>query len=149
MIERWRDVRAEVDRKYLVEHGLLPALATIIAMAAGFAVVAALLMVRDGLVRGTIWTRLLALLVMFVVPLFAVGLWVGRRNGLAVGPPIAAGLAPIVVLVLALGAFGGPVTTPVETPVYTVVAVVVWSIACTCGMAVGATVLAGVEQQQN
>lgn len=150
MIERWRDARTEVDRQYLVEYGLLPALATILAMAVGFAVVAAVLMVRDGLIRGTVWTRLLALLVMFVVPVFAVGLWVGRRNGLAIGPPIAAGLSPVIVFVLALGAFGGPVTTPVETPVYTVAAVAVWSTVCACGMAAGATVLGpdpGVGQQ--
>jgi len=136
MIERWRDPR-EVDREYLFEFGLLPALATILAMAVGFALVGGVLMAREGLIRGSVWTQVLALLVMLVVPQFAVGLWVGRRSGLAVGPPIAAGLAPVVVLVVALGAFGGPVSTPIQTPIFTVLAVAVWSGVCACGMAVG------------
>jgi hypothetical protein len=79
---------------------------------------------------------------MYVFPQFLVGLWMGARHGLSVGPPLAAGLAPIVFLILALGAFGGPIASPLASPLLTLGAVVVWSLVCACGLVVGARVVA-------
>jgi hypothetical protein len=81
------------------------------------------------------------LLLLYVVPLFVVGLWTGVRDGLAAAPALAASTTPIVVFVLALAAFGGPVLTAVESPLLVVGAVVFWSLVCGVGNVVGATVL--------
>lgn len=133
------------DRRRLLLGGLLSGAATVLAMAVGFAVVAAVLMLREGLIVGRLWTRMFALAVMYLLPQFVVGLWVGRRYGLSIGPPIAAGLAPVVVLVLALGAFGGPLGTPFRSPALTAGAIVVWSAVCAAGMLVGDAVVLGVS----
>lgn len=132
----------EFDRRDALRMGLVPALATIVTMALGFVLVAAVLFIQEGLILGSIVTRILALLLMYVVPQFVVGLWVGRRHGIVVGPAVAAGLAPLVVLVLALGAFGGPVSTPFQVPLAAAGAVVVWAATCACGMVVGSKLVA-------
>jgi len=141
MSERLR-MPQEIDRRDVIDLGLLPALATIGAMAVGFSLVGGVLMAQESVIRSSIVTQVLAMLVMFVLPQFAVGLWVGRKNGVRAGPAVVAGLTPIAVLVLALGAFGGPISTPFQTPLYTAGAVVVWMAACASGMAVGEKLLA-------
>lgn len=141
MFERWHRPGIETDREYLLRFGALPALATIVAMAVCFSVVAGVLFVRDGLIVDSVVTQVIALAVMYVVPLFVVGLWTGVRDGLAVAPALAAAVTPIVVLILALAAFGGPVVTAVESPLLVVGAVVLWTLVCGLGNAVGATVL--------
>ncbi len=127
----------EEDRRRLLLGGLLPGGATVLGMAAGFTIVAGILMVREELIVGRLWTRILAIAVMYLLPQFVVGLWMGRRYGPSIGPPIAAGLAPVVVMVLALGAFSGPIGTPLQAPGLTVGAFVVWSVVCAGGMLVG------------
>lgn len=124
-------------RRRLLVGGLLPGVVTVIGMAAGFALVAGVLMLREGLIVGSLFTRIGALAVMYLLPQFLVGLWMGRRSGLSIGPPIAAGLAPLLVVVLALGSFGGPMGTPFQAPGLTAGAIVVWSLVCAVGMWVG------------
>ncbi|SDJ43570.1 hypothetical protein SAMN05216226_103187 [Halovenus aranensis] len=141
MFERWHRPGIETDREYLLRFGALPALATIVAMAVCFGAVAGVLFVRDGLIVDSVVTQVIALVVMYVVPLFVVGLWTGVRDGLAAAPALAASTTPIVVFVLALAAFGGPVLTAVESPLLVVGAVVFWSLVCGVGNVVGATVL--------
>jgi len=130
------------DREYLLVMGLVPAAATVGAMMLTFSVVGGLLFVAEGVLLGSLWTQLLAVAAMYALPQFAVGLWMGARHGLAVVPPVAAGLAPMVVLILALGAFGGPMLTPFRSPLLALGAVVAWSTLCACGLVVGAKVLA-------
>lgn len=141
MSEGWSG-QLDLDRRDALRMGLVPALATIGAMALGFALVAGVLFVREGLILGSIVTRIIALLLMYVAPQFVVGLWVGWRHGVVVGPAVAAAVAPLLVFVLALGAFGGPMSTPLQVPLYTAGAVVVWMATCACGMVVGAKLIA-------
>lgn len=141
MFDRWRGQTPRTDRQGIVERGLLPAVATVAAMAGGFAVVMVVLFVREPIIVDRLLTQILALVVMYLLPQFVAGLWIGRRNGVAVTPPIAAGIAPVFVVAVALGLFGGPITTPFQSPGVTVVAVAIWSGVFACGMLVGATVL--------
>ncbi|WP_267163342.1 hypothetical protein [Halovenus salina] len=141
MFERWHRPGTETDREYLLRFGALPALATIVAMAVCFGLVAGVLFVRDSLIVDSVVTQVIALVVMYVLPLFAVGLWTGLRDGLAAAPAVAASVTPIVVLILALVAFGGPVATAVGSPLLVVGAVAVWGVVCGIGNVVGATVL--------
>lgn len=141
MFERWHRPDAETDKEYLLRFGALPAIATIVAMGVCFALVAGVLFVRESLIVGSIVTQLLALAVMYVVPLFAVGLWTGNRYGVAAAPAVVAGVTPIVVFVLSLAAFGGPVLTAFGSPLLLVGAVVLWSVVCGLGNVVGSKVL--------
>jgi len=141
MLDRWQGHARRIDRRYLLEMGLLPAVATVAAMAVGFVVVGVVLLVREPIVVDRLWTRILALAVMYLLPQFAAGVWTGRRYGPGVVPPVAAGLAPVVVVLVALGLFGGPVATPFRSPGLTVAAVAVWSVSFACGMVAGAGVL--------
>ncbi len=141
MFDQWREQTPRIDRRGLVERGVLPAVATVAAMASGFAVVMVVLFVREPIIVDRLLTQILALAVMYLLPQFVAGLWIGRRNGVAVAPPIAAGIAPVFVVVVALGLFGGPIATPLQSPGVTVLAVAIWSGVFACGMFVGATVL--------
>jgi hypothetical protein len=141
MFEQWYGPDIGSDREYLLSRGVFPALGTVVAMAVTFAAVAGVLFVAEGLILGSVVTQMLALVVMYALPPFVVGLWVGNRDGLLVAPAIAAGVAPIVVLVVALGAFGGPVMTPFESPLLLLGAIVAWSVLCGVGILVGAQVL--------
>jgi len=131
-------VRERVDRDRLLVGWLLPGAAAIGAMAVGFALVAVVLLTREPLIVGALWTELLALAVMYLFPHLVAGLWFGRRHGLAVDPPVAAGLAPVVVLVVTLVLFGGPVLTPLFVPLVTLGAIAGWAAVFAAGMAVGA-----------
>lgn len=135
-----RELRG-IDRRYLLVKGVLPAVVTIIAMAVGFSLVAGVLLVKEGVIVGSILTQVLALAVMYLLPQFLVGLWMGTRYGPSVATPIAAGLAPILVLVFALGAFGGPVLSPFESLGILLTAVVVWALICSSGLLVGSKLL--------
>lgn len=141
MSERVQEVRAAAAEVDVVERVLVPALAAVVAMAVGFTVVGVGIMLQEELIRDSTVMSYLALAVMFLVPPFAAGLWLGRRQGFGIGPALAAGVAPIVVLLLALAAFGGPVGTPFRAPAYTIAAVAVWSGVCASGMAVWTHVL--------
>ena len=129
---------ADIDRDTLLARVLLPAVATFVAMAVGFGLTAGLLLGVESLLLSSIWTRLLALAVMYVLPLFVAGVWLGDRHGLAVAPPIVAGLTPVVVLVFGFTIFGGPVGTPLSVPLVTLGAVVFWALTFACGFVVGA-----------
>ena len=132
----------EVDREYLFVMGLLPALATILAMVVGFAVVTGLLFVAEGLLVGSVWSQALTLAIIYLFPHFVVGLGMGTRYGLSMAPPVAIAVTPILALVLALGAFGGPVLTPFQSPLLTLGAIVVWGVAAAGGVVLGANVVA-------
>jgi hypothetical protein len=138
MTEGWQQSVADIDRDALLARVLLPAAATFVAMAVGFGLTAGLLLGAESLLLGSIWTRLLALVVMYVLPLFVAGVWLGDRHGLAVAPPIVAGLTPIAVLVFGFAIFGGPVGTPLSVPLVTLGAAVFWTLTCACGLVVGA-----------
>ncbi len=129
---------AQSDRRDVLVLGLLPAGLTILTMAVAFSVIGGLMLAAEGLVLSNIATRLFALAVMFVLPQFLVGLWMGYKYGLSAGPPLAAGFAPIGFLIVSLAAFGGPVSSPFGAPVLTLTAVVVWSLVCACGVLLGA-----------
>ncbi|MEF8813135.1 MAG: hypothetical protein V5A55_04885 [Halovenus sp.] len=141
MLEQWRGQTPRIDRRDFLERGVLPAVATVTAMAGGFTVVGVVLFVREPIIVDRLFTQILALAVMYLLPQFVAGLWIGRRNGVAVAPPIAAGVAPVFVVAVALGLFGGPIATPLQNPGVTVVAVAVWSGVFACGMFVGAAAL--------
>lgn len=134
----WADaLRERVDRDRLVAGWLLPGATVIGAMAVGFVLVAAVLLTSEPLITGALWRELLALATMFLFPHLVAGLWFGRRHEPALGPPIAAGLAPIVVLMLAFAANGGPVLTPFLLPLATLGSVVVWAATFATGMVAG------------
>lgn len=136
MSERVQELRTAVAELDVVERVFLPALAAVVAMAVGFTVVGVTIMLQESIIRDSTVMSYLALAVMFLVPPFAAGLWLGRRQGVGIAQALAAGVAPIVVLILALGAFGGPVGTPFQAPAYTLAAIAGWSSVCACGMAV-------------
>lgn len=141
MFDRWDGHTPRVDRRYLLTMAVVPGVATIGAMAVTFTLAGVILLVREGLIVGSLWTRLLALVGMYLLPQFAVGLWVGTRHGLAITPVLAAGIAPVIVLIGALGLFGGPILTPVFSPLLTLGAVTVWSLVCALGLLVGTKVI--------
>lgn len=141
MFERRRDARPWTDERPLLAMWVLPALTAVGAMAAAFVLVSVALFVAEPVVLGSVWTRLLALAVMLVLPHLATGLWEGYRRGIGAAQPVAAGVAPVLVLLLALLAFGGPTSTPFESPLLTVAAVAVWTATYGGGMIVGATVV--------
>lgn len=141
MFERLTGQASRIDRRYLLRMGVIPGVATIVAMAVTFTLVGVLLLTVETVVVGSPVTRALALAVMYLLPQFAVGVWMGTRHGLAVSPAVAAGVAPVVVVVVALGLFGGPMTTPFDSPQLTLGAVVVWSVVCAAGLVVGARVV--------
>ena len=136
MSERVQEFRATLADVDVVERVIVPALASVVAMAVGFTVVGVVIMVQEEFIRDSTVMSYLALALMFLVSPFAAGLWLGRRQRVGIGPALAAGVAPIVVLILALGAFGGPIGTPFRAPLYTLAAIVGWSSVCACGMAV-------------
>jgi hypothetical protein len=137
----WTDtLRERVDRDHLVVGWLVPGGAAVGAMALGFVVVAVLLLTNEPLVTGSGWQEGLALATMFLFPHLAAGLWFGRRHGPAVGPPVAAGFAPVVVLILALALHGGPVLTPFLVPAVALGAVATWAAVFAVGMVVSARV---------
>ncbi|MFC7072075.1 hypothetical protein ACFQJ7_04205 [Halovenus rubra] len=137
MFEQWYGPGIGSDREYLVSRGVIPALGTIGAMAVAFSVVAGILFVAEGLIVNNVVTQTVAILVMYALPPFAVGLWVGKRHGLLVAPAIAIGVAPIMVLITALAAFSGPVLTLFDSPLLLVGAVAGWSALSGFGIAVG------------
>ncbi|PSQ34068.1 hypothetical protein BRD08_10685 [Halobacteriales archaeon SW_10_66_29] len=134
MSQRVQDLRSTVGESDVVERVLVPAVAAVAAMAIGFAVVGVAILLREEFIRGSTLMSYLALALMFLVPPFAAGLYLGRRQGFGLGPAVAAGVAPIVVLILALGAFGGPMATPFRAPLYTLAAMGGWTALCAGGM---------------
>jgi len=137
----WTETLQErVDREHLVVGWLVPGGVAVGAMAVGFVLVAAVLLTNEPLVTGSGWQETLALATMFLFPHLVAGLWFGRRHGPAVGPPVAAGFAPVVVLVFALALHGGPVLTPVLAPIATLGAVATWAVVFAAGMYVAALV---------
>jgi len=139
----WWPAWQRVRREWVVPGG-----ATILAMALCFTVVAALLLAWEVLILDATWTRWAALAVMYVLPHLAVGAWVGRTRPLAVGPPVAAGLAPVLMLVFGLLLFGGPVATPLRAPLVTAGAVLGWTGLFALGMVAGSR-LDGAAEQSN
>jgi hypothetical protein len=134
----WQQSVTAPDRNTLLARVVLPAAATFVAMAVGFGLTAGLLLGAESLLLGSIWTRLLALVVMYVLPLFVAGVWLGNRDGLALAPPVVAGVTPLVVLVFGFAIFGGPVDTPLSVPFVTLAVAVFWTLTCACGLVVGA-----------
>ena len=132
---QWTEtLRERVDRENLVVGWLVPGSAAVVAMAVGFVLVAAVLLTNEPLVTGSGWQRALALATMFLFPHLAAGVWFGRRHGRAVGPPVAAGFAPVVVLIFGLALHRGPVLTPFRAPVAALSAVAAWAAVFAAGM---------------
>jgi len=136
-------LRERVDRDRLVVGWLVPGGSAVGAMAVGFVLVAVVLLTNEPLVTGSGWQQALALATMVLFPHLAAGLWFGRRHGPALVPPVAAGVAPVVVLVFALALHGGPVLTPVLVPLVTLGAVATWAAVFAAGMAAGAWLTEG------
>lgn len=128
-------------RERLLSRWLLPGGVTLVAMAVGFGLVGGLLIGLETLILGSMLTEALALAVMYLVPHVVVGFWIGRRQGMGLEPPIAAGVAPVVVFVFSLVLFDGPVATPINAALITVGAIAVWSAVFAAGMAAGARVM--------
>jgi hypothetical protein len=141
MSQRVRDLWSTVGESGVVERVLVPAAAAVVAMAIGFTVVGVAILLQEAFIRGSTLMSYLALAIMFLVPPFAAGLYLGRRQGFGLGPAVAAGVAPIVVLILALGAFGGPMATPFQAPLYTLAAISAWTALCAGGMLAWTTLL--------
>lgn len=141
MSQRVRDLWSTVGESDVVERVLVPAAAAVVAMAIGFTVVGVAILLQEAFIRGSTLMSYLALAIMFLVPPFAAGLYLGRRQGFGLGPAVAAGVAPIVVLILALGAFGGPMATPFQAPLYTLAAISAWTALCAGGMLAWTTLL--------
>ena len=141
MSQRVRDLWSTVGESDVVERVLVPAVAAVVAMAIGFTVVGVAILLQEAFIRGSTLMSYLALAIMFLVPPFAAGLYLGRRQGFGIGPAVAAGVAPIVVLILALGAFGGPMATPFQAPLYTLAAISAWTALCAGGMLAWTTLL--------
>jgi hypothetical protein len=116
----------------------LPALATLVAMFVGFAVVTGLLFVAEGALVASSVTQWLTLAVIYLFPHFLVGLGVGTRYGVAVAPPFVIAITPVVALMIAFLAFGGPVSTPFQAPLLTLGAMAVWGVAGAAGLLAGA-----------
>jgi hypothetical protein len=135
----WADtLRERVDRDRVLVGWLVPGAAAVGMMAVGFVLVAVVLLTNEPFITGALWTELLALATMLLFPHLVAGLWFGRRHGQAVAPPVAAGLAPLVVLVVSLAVHGGPVLTPFLVPLVALGAVGVWTITFAAGMVAGA-----------
>ncbi|MFW6435357.1 MAG: hypothetical protein ACOCY1_03155, partial [Halovenus sp.] len=66
----------------------------------------------------------------------------GTRYGLSLAPPVAIAVTPILVLILALAAFGGPALTPFQSPLLTLGAIVVWGLTAAGGLVLGANIVA-------
>jgi len=137
VFRRWSLPGSEVDNRTRLRVGLVAAAVTLAIMAVAFALVAGLLIVAETVLLLNFWTKLLALAVMYLVPHFLGGILVGARYGPGIVGPVAAGIAPLVVLTLALGAFGGPVATVAGTPLVALAALVAWSATFACGQFVG------------
>ncbi len=131
----WTDaVQERVDRRGLLVGWLVPGGVTVGVMAVGFALVAGVLFANESLVVGSGIVSWFALAVMFLFPHLVAGLLYGRRFGLSVGAPVAAGLAPVVVFVFAMALFGGPVATPLSTALTTLGAIGGWALVFATGM---------------
>lgn len=126
-----------LDRDRMVQQWLQPAAATLVAMLIAFGLVAGVLLARESLVLGSTVSRVVALVTMYLLPHVVAGFWIGRQMDPALEPALVAGLAPVLFLLIALAAFGGPIATPFRAPLVTVGAVIVWSIAFGVGMVLG------------
>ena len=126
-----------VNRSRLQTGVLLPTGAVLVAMAVGFILVGGLLLAWEQAILGAEWSRWFALAVMYLLPHFVVGYWIGTRNGLSVESPLAAGIAPVLLLVVSLALFGGPVSTPLRAPLLTGGAIVGWTLTFAAGMVLG------------
>ena len=131
-----------IDRAYLRTQVLLPALATVVAMMVGFTIVTALLFVAEGILVSNGLTQSFTLAIIYLLPHFVVGLGMGIRHGLAVAPPVVIAFTPVVGLIIAFAAFGGPGSTPFQSPALTLGAVVVWGLVAAGGLLLGAKLLA-------
>lgn len=131
-----------VDRRTQLRNGAVSAGVTVATMAVGFALIGGILIARETVLLWNIWTRVLALATMYLVPHFAAGVVIGTRYGVGVVEPLVAGIVPVLVATVALAAFGGPVLTVLQSPLILVGAVVIWTGLFAGGQVVGARVLA-------
>ena len=143
MEQQWLARWTSFDGRERLEVGVRSALGTIVAMAIGFAMVGGVLLAEETVILWTTGTRIVALLAMYVLPQFVAGYWLGTRGQRGITGPIAAGFAPVVMLTIALGGFGGPVSSVFQTPLLTASAILVWSVTFACGQHLGATRLEG------
>lgn len=134
--------RSTVDRRDQLRVGALSAGLTVLAMAIGFAVIAGVLITRETVILWNIWTRILALAIMYLVPHFVAGTIIGTRYGVGAVEPVVAAVVPVLVAILGLAAFGGPVGTVLQSPLILLLALLVWGGLFAGGQVVGARVVA-------
>lgn len=137
MLDRWQALSDRLGDRPVLKRLVVPSLLAVGCMAVAWALVAGLLILREPLVVGFTFTRVLALGVMFLSGHLLAGFWTGRRLGLQPIAAVGAGFTPVLVLILATAVFGGPVLTPFETPLLTLAGVLVWTISFGVGMVVG------------
>ncbi len=129
------------SRRRAVTLGVIPGVATVVVTAVTFGVVTGVTLVNGSLITGSVVTQVAALASMYLLPQFLVGTWAGTRHGLSAWPAVAAALAPIVVVVIAFLAWGGPVLSVFENLLLLVGAGLGWTIVAGLGVVVGDRVL--------
>jgi hypothetical protein len=129
------------SRQRVVTLGVIPGVATVAVTAVTFGVVTGVTLVDGSLITGSVVTQVAALASMYLLPQFLVGTWAGTRHGLSAWPAVAAALAPIVVVVIAFLAWGGPVLSVFENLLLLVGAGLGWTIVAGLGVVVGDRVL--------
>lgn len=129
-------------RRRAVTLGVIPGVATVAVTAVTFGVVTGVTLVDGSLITGSVVTQVAALASMYLLPQFLVGTWAGTRHGLSAWPAVAAGLAPVVVLVVAFLAWGGPVLSVFDNLPLLVGAVLGWTLVAGLGVVVGDRVFA-------
>jgi len=128
-------------RRRVLTLGVIPGVATVAVTAVTFGIVTGVTLVDGSLITGSVVTQAAALASMYLLPQFLVGTWAGTRHGLSAWPAVAAALAPIVVLVAAFLAWGGPVLSVFENLLLLVGAGLGWTIVAGLGVVVGDRVL--------
>ena len=124
-------------RRRVLTLGVIPAVATVAVMTVIFGVVTGVMLVNGSLITGSVVTQAVALASMYLLPQFLIGTWAGTRHGLSAWPAVAAALAPIVVLVVAFLAWGGPVLSVFENLLLLVGAGLGWTVVAGLGVVVG------------
>lgn len=138
MLQRWVESETRRQRiRSIWAFGLLPAILTIGTMGVAWGLMSGLLVIAEGIVLASVWTRLIAVGIMVVVPHLLVGTWIGYRHGPSLPAIATVAMTPVIFFEVALYAFGGPLRTPIESPGYTVGAIFVWGIVAAAGTFIG------------
>jgi hypothetical protein len=130
------------SRQRALTLGVIPGLATVAVTAVTFGIVTGVTLVDESLITGSIVTQAAALASMYLLPQFLVGTLAGTRHGLSVWPAVAAALAPIIVVVVAFLAWGGPVLSVFDNLALLAGAGLGWTVVAGVGVVFGDRILA-------